>query len=346
MGEETKVQWAHHTFGWRGCSEATFPDGTPHPGCDHCYARDGYGKRFGVKWGPAAKGGTREGPAESSWKNPLAWARAAARAGERRRVFMSLGDPLDLDVPPEWRARLMDTIRQTACVVDGESRAYSADDVASIGYGMSIDKMAGLDWLLLTKRPENGRLVPEDVRPLVWLGTSVSDQRTADEWVPRLLAAEGFRLRFLSVEPLVGPVDLSHALGDRFCMKCKRGVLWDDCKDAPETDRAGWIDPECMMACPHCGGETDSRYEDERIDWVIVGGESGPKARPCHVEWVRSIVRQCREAQVPCFVKQLGARPVGLGGHGDFAANMDPKGGNMDQWPEDLRVRELPEVAS
>ena len=80
------------------------------------------------------------------------------------------------------------------------------------------------------------------------------------------------------------------------------------------------------------------------IDWVIVGGESGPKARPCNVEWIRSIVRQCADAAVPCFVKQLGSNSV------HFADNKhhptrDPKGGDPAEWPADLRVREWPAVA-
>lgn len=92
------------------------------------------------------------------------------------------------------------------------------------------------------------------------------------------------------------------------------------------------------------------------IDWVIVGGESGPPARPCHVDWIASIVEECREGNVPCFVKQLGSRPF-VGGEawrdgfdpledGELLRLADRKGGNIDEWPEALRVREFPlEVA-
>jgi len=89
------------------------------------------------------------------------------------------------------------------------------------------------------------------------------------------------------------------------------------------------------------------------LDWVIVGGESGPRARPCNVEWIREIVRQCREAGVPCFVKQLGAKPYDLAGDslcddgsvpvGAYLDLHSCKGGDMSEWPEDLRVREYPD---
>jgi protein gp37 len=180
--------------------------------------------------------------------------------------------------------------------------------------------------------------------PNVWLGTSVENQKAADERIPHLLKCPA-AVRFLSVEPMLGPVDLSvgHVL--------KR-----------------------EEACELCEGPT--------IDWVIVGGESGHHARPCHIEWIRSIVEQCKTAGCPAFVKQLGkwiagphdfdgwkgsidrwlldngaswSRPIlrsqlypqyydqrpknatawGLG---------DPKGGDMTEWPAELRIREMPLV--
>jgi protein gp37 len=83
------------------------------------------------------------------------------------------------------------------------------------------------------------------------------------------------------------------------------------------------------------------------IDWVIVGGESGPGARPCDVAWIRSIVEQCRAAAVPCFVKQLGAQPEQSGtdarAHGSLLDLCDKKGGDPSEWPADLRVRRFPE---
>ena len=80
------------------------------------------------------------------------------------------------------------------------------------------------------------------------------------------------------------------------------------------------------------------------LNWVIVGGESGPNARPCNIDWIRAIVQQCREAGVPCFVKQLGSHPIGRHSSGfDFRLKLkDRKGGDPAEWPEDLRLREMP----
>ena len=159
--------------------------------------------------------------------------------------------------------------------------------------------------------------------PNVWLGTSVEEQARADERVPHLLRCPA-AVRFLSCEPLLGAVDL-------FTHFAAFGMAWS---------------------------ESNVRYEriaKAGIDWVIVGGESGPGSRACDVAWVRSIVGQCRAAGVACFVKQLGARPV----NGAFAQNpvrgridspvgahptrfADRKGGDPAEWPEDLRVREMP----
>lgn len=354
MGAETKIQWCHHTFNpWVGCAKV-------HAGCTHCYAEKSPAAKLrmggSIEWGEVWQGGDRVVVADSTWKQPLRWAQESARAGERRRVFCaSLADVLEVPEMPPFerlttalrdtvhhvrqqqegaRRRLWDVIRQTAELQpsvgsDQVVRWVPHDDPRN-----AWSRAPGLDWLLLTKRPENWRLVPEDVRPLVWLGTSVSDQKTADEWVPRLLEAQGFRLRFLSVEPLLGPADL------------KRWMPW--------VFRKGVTKP---FALPAEGGTRG-------VEWVIVGGESGPGARPCAVEWVSDVVRQCREAGVPCFVKQLGAVPVmsevvwrarrptlllnaknaRRAPDGTVPLYLShAKGGSfLAEWPEDLRVRELP----
>lgn len=211
-----------------------------------------------------------------------------------------------------------------------------------------------VDWQILTKRPERAaeylargyepiiqamqRHVPDDIRlrmvergaggvwplPSVWLGTSVEDQQRADDRIPQLLRCPA-AVRFLSAEPLLGPIQL------------RTGVY-----NMPIT------------------GETRT-YEArgttlDGIHWVIVGGESGPGARPMDLAWARSIVGQCRAAGVAAFCKQLGARPVavpetdrpcppGLLVPQSVGLLRDPKGGNMDEWPwewRDLKVREFP----
>ena len=139
--------------------------------------------------------------------------------------------------------------------------------------------------------------------PNVWLGVSVEDQAAADDRIPELLDTPS-AVRFLSCEPLLGPVDLRPWLP----------------ATAPALDRAV------------------SGYRGPDIDWVIVGGESGPGARPCDVGWIRGIVGQCKAAGVPVFVKQLGGKAVGL----PEGRLRHRKGADPAEWPEDLRVREYP----
>jgi len=182
--------------------------------------------------------------------------------------------------------------------------------------------------------------------PNVWLGVSVEDQAAANERIPLLLRATA-AIRFLSCEPLLGPVDLSPDT----CDLCGGNDV------APADDGAPWC-----VECDHEMG-APGWLDPEGIDWVIVGGESGPGARTCKVSWVRDIVRQCSEAGVPVFVKQLGARPdfvepLAGGGqsiesmlrHGEYEEEpvvlRDRKGGDPAEWPEDLRVRQWPEATA
>jgi protein gp37 len=179
MGEYSKIEWTHHTFNpWWGCQKVS-------PGCQHCYA-EATAKRFGwdTIWGGLQS--YRRVTRESNWRKPLKWDERASHNATRERVFC--GSMCDVfESRPELhdpRQRLLDLI----------------DDTTS------------LDWLLLTKRPENiasmigdgwGRH-PENV----WLLTTVEDQRRADDRIPHLIRAPA-RIRGLSVEPMLGPVDLS-----------------------------------------------------------------------------------------------------------------------------------------
>jgi len=167
--------------------------------------------------------------------------------------------------------------------------------------------------------------------PNVWLGTSCEDQAAADARIPHLLKCPA-AVRFISAEPLLGPIDLQQAVtcGCPNGGKCEIDGSTGH-RVIPDSAEGGML-IEC--ACSRLGG----------IDWVIVGGESGKGARPCNVEWIRSIVRQCREAGVACFVKQLGKEPYWDASDGERMSMhlSDPKGGDPAEWPEDLRVREWP----
>jgi len=142
--------------------------------------------------------------------------------------------------------------------------------------------------------------------PNVLIGTSVENQDAADERIPQLLKCPG-RL-WLSVEPLIGRTDFRHFLMD---------------------GETAWIND-------HNGRRPRSTYG---IGWVAVGPETGPQHRPCDLENVRRVVEQCHAAGAPCFVKQLGAKPF-LDGKPLRLAH--PKGGDPAEWPEDLRVRQMP----
>jgi protein gp37 len=342
VAENTKIEWCHSTFNpWRGCTRVS-------KGCVNCYAETlahRNPKVLGV-WGPQ---GTRVVASEHAWKEPVRWNKAAAAAGERHRVFCaSLADvfeawegPMEDSRGVQWYLRADGSWTTSDHYPD--TIPLSAEHVRARLFDL-IEKTPHLDWLLLTKRPENvAGAVPETWRggfpPNVWIGTSVEDQETADRRIPELLRIPA-AVRFLSCEPLLGPVNL----GGSF--------RWGVPVPCTELDR-----------------------NDGRIHWVIVGGESGPGARPCNVAWLRGLVGQCKAAGCPVFVKQLGQRPYdtaaadrlpcaqktfaidseqgmaeaaeALGEYMDRVVSLtlrDRKGGNPAEWPEDLRVREFPEV--
>jgi protein gp37 len=332
MGQVTKIEWCDHTFNpWRGCAKVS-------AGCKNCYAETSPPARVarakGIEtWGPENE---RVHASDAMWLEPEKWNRAAESDGVRRRVFCaSLADVFedrrDLD---GLRVRLFDLIRRTP----------------------------SLDWLLLTKRPQNidpllrlardrafylaERCVPgtrevglmldqwtraADPPKNVWLGVSAENQETADTRIPILLARPA-AVRFVSAEPLLGSLDLSSFLGSPIY------------------------------------GYSELIYDG--IDWVIVGGESGPEARPCRIDWITSIVEQCRRAKVAVFVKQLGGSVIDRNDRGflpdsvntwpedtEFGESLEgmnyqgapcavllrhPKGGDIDEWTPTVKVREFP----
>lgn len=162
--------------------------------------------------------------------------------------------------------------------------------------------------------------------PNVWLGTTVEDQQRANERIPELLKVPA-KVRFLSLEPLLERVQLdvlSVGVGQSL-----NGLTG-------ERDQAGFGGP----------GRRWQQYE-RGVDWIIVGGESGAGARPFHLEWARDLVTQARAGGTAPFVKQLGARPMVMPPlcRGWVPVRLkDQSGGDPAEWPEDLRVREFPQV--
>jgi len=268
VAENSAIEWTDHTFNpWEGCQKVG-------PGCDHCYAET-RNARFGGgvagNWGPGAP---RRRTSVSNWRKPLRWQADAAAFqaayGRRQRVFCaSLADVFDNAVDPAWRSDLFELIRATP----------------------------DLNWLLLTKRignVSNMLPVPLDFErhyPNVWIGATIVNQVEADRDVPKLLATPA-AVRFLSMEPLLGPVDLTCVSDDSTALDPE---CWGDCA----CDSLYGFDAGCRR---HFGDGHLAR----KIDWVIVGGESGAGARPMHPDWARSLRDQCAAAGVPFLFKQWG----------------------------------------
>jgi protein gp37 len=203
MAEVTKIEWCHHTWNpWMGCTKIS-------SACDHCYAETERDKRYHVvKWG-----GPRVQTSDDTRRNPYGWNRKAAYDGVRRRVFcLSLGDFWDNQVAGEWRSEALDVIR----------------------------KCRSLDWLILTKRPQNIRkMLPPDWGaegwPHVWLGVTTENMAEARRRIPILLRVPA-RVHWLSVEPLLEPLDLRPWLG--------RGIDWIIVGGESGTKAARYMDPE------------------------------------------------------------------------------------------------------
>jgi len=268
----TKIAWTDET--WNpivGCSKVS-------EGCRNCYAERMARRLKGMglpqyqdvvdEHGWTGKIGYASGHV---WEKPLHWCKP-------RRVFVcSMGDLFHPDVG--WKERVM---------------------VWSV-----MEQCPQHTFQILTKRPEAMRHFITEVwsnyadehvaLPNVWLGVTAENQRMADERIPELLSIRS-AVRFVSVEPMIGPVDLDSA------------CLYYHSLDLKDT------------------ADTMEEY-DERL-WVIVGCESGPKRRPMKVEWAVDLVRQCRAASIPVFVKQVEI---------DGRISHDP-----NEWPKELQVRKRP----
>ena len=189
MGKNTKIEWATHTFNcWRGCTKVS-------EGCRNCYAESWSKRNLKVlgEWGP---NGTRVIASEAMWREPRKWDRAAKEAGERHRVFC---------------ASMADVFEGSETM---PKESWPQVRNARVRLFHLISETPNLDWLLLTKRPQNvmrfcheERSWSESMPPNCWIGTSVEDQETADARIPHLLEIPA-RVRFLSMEPLLGEVDL------------------------------------------------------------------------------------------------------------------------------------------
>ena len=317
MGSQSKIEWTDATWNpVRGCTRIS-------EGCRNCYAErtaarfSGPGRPFDgfvrIQTGIGPQWTGKVELVEKHLADPLRWR-------EPRRIFVnSMSDLFHEALPDE-----------------------AIDRVFAV---MALCPQHTFQ--VLTKRPERMRVwwrieeegisvgdrVPSGKWPLpnVWLGVSVEDQKTADERIPLLLQTPA-AVRFVSYEPALGPVNFTRWLP-------RSGRASNPCDVEVRHSRG--------IGCPSC---------DSGLDWIIVGGESGPGARPFDIHWARSTVGQCKAAGVAVFVKQLGSKPM-YRSHGDndprhlFNGLQDlycngralsAKGGDISEWPHDLRFREMP----
>lgn len=329
MSDGTAIQWTDASWNpVTGCTKVS-------PGCAHCYIVTT--PAFRIAGWKFVDGSTDIRFHSQRLPQPLSWRRP-------RRIFVnSLSDLFHEGIPDAFIARVYGVMvaaywhefqvltkrpeRRRALLRDRAFRELVAGEAAQL-----INTLRGVDRVRTLGTNSRSYVGTVNLASWnagaarnIWEGVTAENQRWADVRIPQLLATPA-AVRFVSAEPLLGPVDFSthKALN-------------------PDGSFAGW-------RVPH------------GLHWVIVGGESGPGARPCDVEWIRAVVRQCQAAGVAVFVKQLGARPVDL--HATCADTHEPaecwpfgtrsegqriilrdrKGGDPGEWPEDLRVREFPEV--
>lgn len=271
MGLNSSIEWTDHTFNpWWGCTKVS-------PACDHCYAEKHANRFFPGIWGVGAKRRLFE---NSHWDQLITLDKAAAKAGNRPRVFC---------------ASMADVFDNHPDVIGARERLW-----------MYIARTPNLDWLLLTKRIGNlDRMYPlawhEEPPKNVWLGISVANQVEADRDIPKLLAAPA-HIRFLSCEPLLGEIDLlPFQKGNcTVCAGSGEVLASGPTTTFPEDD-------DGLQRCDECGGK--GTWEDNPgLDWVIVGGESGANARFMDYDWAFRIAQNCQEMGVAFFMKQGSAK--------------------------------------
>lgn len=305
MGQQTNISYVDGTFnGWIGCTKVS-------AGCKNCYAEKSLPARFrNIKWGPSEE---RVRASDTNWQKPKTWNRQHELFAECENCGWR-GRVTQLDCPDCGETyNYNHTVRQR--ILCGSLCDVLEDNPQVIEWRDELFRLAGktpnLDWFFLTKRIENvvpmlpdrwanGGL-PRNIR----FGVTAENQKMLNRRWPhmeRLVRYYNPEVIFLSLEPLLGEINLTIPLTEELDVGNNESVWWT-----------------------------------RTVDWVIVGGESGPDARPMDLDWARSIIEQCREAEIPVFFKQAGsayAKRYGL---------KDRKGADLKELPPDLHVREFPE---
>lgn len=326
----SKIEWTEQTWNpTTGCDRIS-------PGCDNCYAltmakrlkgmgsakyqNDGNPRTSGPGFGITTHPDTLTEPLR--WKKP-------------RKVFVnSMSDLFHARVPRDFLAQVFAVMAATPqhtyqiLTKRPERAARILGGGCKCGHPNGEHFRASMEWAATSHSPTYVPGLEHGIYhrtnwplPNVWIGTSVENQKYADLRIPSLLKTPA-AVRFLSCEPMVGPVNLGNALRSDL-YRCSCGA-WE--RDGEQHPR-----------CANCGHSWSWKPGNSAIDWVIIGGESGPGARPFQPDWATSLIEDSRTAGAAPFVKQLGT-PWARANNAS-----DTKGGNPDDWPADLRVREYPQ---
>lgn len=335
MADHTKIEWTDATWNpITGCSVVS-------PGCTNCYAMKLAGTR--LKHHPSRQGLTKDSNAGPVWTGEVRfnaeWLDQPLRWTKPRMIFVCAhGDLFAEGVPDEWLDQIFAVMalcpQHTFQVLT--KRPERMRDYLKSRDGMGNSALCkAINAIPPSLGNRKGAL--EMPLPNVWLGTSVEDQKRADERIPILLDTPA-AVRWISAEPVLGLVDLARwlATANVTCKACRKSFWLHNADPCDHKEHGeGWT-----LACPYCGGcrcqpgwtEMDARcpapmeppgdWVDREIgrftkvhptinvksglDWVVVGGESGKAARPMHPDWARSLRDQCAAAGVPFLFKQWG----------------------------------------
>lgn len=360
MAETSTIEWTDATWNpITGCSIVS-------PGCTNCYAMKLAGTR--LQHHPSRAGLTKPSKAGPVWTGEVRfneeWLDQPLRWKRPRRIFVCAhGDLFHESVPDEWIDRVFAVMalapHHTFQVLTKRAermRGYLTDDDLNHRISAALGSMLDGDWIWDHSRLRPAidglidafighRMTDDDLveylpapmpLPNVWLGVSAEDQARADQRIPHLLETPA-AVRFVSLEPLLGAINLN-GLYSQFVLE-GGGIeqRWDSCLDGRRFNI--W---------------SESDDDAPRLDWVIVGGESGPGAGPMHPDWLRSLRDQCTTAGVPFFFKQWGEWAPGESAgkpktyeigfwvdgrwHMDRETAKQAEDGNFDEEPDVYRV--------
>jgi protein gp37 len=305
MSNKTGIAWTDETANWIvGCTKIS-------SGCRSCYAATAANsprlQQFDQYKGVVDGNG--------NWNGEIAFVpkvlEQLLRSKKQRRVFApSMSDPFHPGVKDEWLDQFFATVARTPHIT------YQV-------LTKRPDRMRQYFWDL---EPDKSKMSPRHLSiaagvpwPLknLWLGVTVEDQNAADERIVALLGRPTY-VPFLSLEPMLERIDLRELEFARIILDCLTG-----CYDASDLPVQG-VSSQGVM---------------EKVNWVIIGGESGKNARPFHLEWAQDLIKQCREAGVKVFMKQVGGNAFY---HGKPFKTKSRAGSDPTEWPEWAQIQEFP----